>query len=387
MNRPSDERFTNLLDLHSFTSDQHDRSKQAVMSSRKLSFSPTKDNRGIILEGNHSYANPTHWSFTQLSQLAGVPSSLLRTQCENGLSPLAADNLNAGLKVIREIEDVGILLRENETKTTKGVYGVNNGLRQNLRQNVTLAAATGPKYGRIWNREVTKELVKRFGNGTTDTDWKVPGMFGVSLDEITKENTTLYASDRDMFVFLADETNRITLPNRRSNESGTLARGFFIYNSEVGSKSLGIAFFLFDYVCCNRIVWGVEEFEKIAIRHTSGAPDRWLEELIPTLKAYHNASVRPIEAKLIGAQNNKLSNSNEFLLKRFTKKQTELIEIAHLREEARPIETLWDCTVAVTTYAKTLSNTDDRVELEREGGRILNLAPSEYKTTSLERLF
>lgn len=384
MSRPSDERFTSLTDLHAFTSSQHDRSKQAVMSSRKLKFAPTSDNKGIVLAGNHSDANPTHWSFSQLSQLAGVQASLLRTQCEHGLAELAADNLNAGMGVIRDVEDVGILLREDNFRLDSGAIVGND-----LSRDITLAAATGPKYGRIWNSDVTKQLVKRFGNGITDTSWTVPGFFGKELESVTKENTTLYASDRDMFVFLADETNRIELPNRRNGEKGSLARGFFVYNSEVGNKSLGLAFFLFDYVCCNRIVWGVQEFEKIAIRHTSGAPDRWMEEIIPTLKAYHNASTRPVEAKLLGAQNSKIDKATDFLSKRFTKKQVELIEIAHLREESRPIETLWDATTAITAYAKTLSNNDDRVELEREAGKILELAPSEYVTHShaLDKMF
>lgn len=383
MSRPDDERFTSLTDLHAFTTSQRERSKQAVISSRKLRFAPTDDNKGIVLEGNRSNANPTHWSFTQLSQLAGVPASLLRSQCENSLAPLAADNLNAGMNVIRDVEDVGILLRHEEPMNFSST-GTGIAVRGS---DITLAAATGPKYGRIYNSEVTRELTKRFGNGIDDTDWTVPGFFGKALDNVTKANTTFYASDRDMFVFLADEKNRVELPNRRNGEKGSLARGFYIYNSEVGSKALGIAFFLFDYVCCNRIIWGVQEFERIAIRHTSGAPDRWMEEIIPTLKAYRNASTSPIEAKLIGAQHSKLDKATEFLSKRFSKKQVELIEIAHLREEARPIETLWDATTAITAYAKTIPFNDERVLIEREAGKILDLAPSEYQTKSLTHMF
>ena len=71
-----------------------------------------------------------------------------------------------------------------------------------------------------------------------------------------QDNTTLFASDRDMFVFLADEDNRIENPNRRAGRFGSFARGFFVWNSEVGKTTLGAGFFLFDYVCCNRIVWG-----------------------------------------------------------------------------------------------------------------------------------
>jgi hypothetical protein len=50
-----------------------------------------------------------------------------------------------------------------------------------------------------------------------------------------------------MFVFLADEERRIEVPARRDGQPGSLARGFFVWNTEVGDKTLGAAFFLFDY--------------------------------------------------------------------------------------------------------------------------------------------
>jgi hypothetical protein len=81
-----------------------------------------------------------------------------------------------------------------------------------------------------------------------------------------------------MFVFLADEERRIEIPNRRNGQPGSLARGFFVWNSEVGNTTLGAGFFLFDYVCCNRYVWGADQYTEVRIRHTSGAPDRWIEE-------------------------------------------------------------------------------------------------------------
>src|SRR4029077_3736004 len=106
---------------------------------------------------------------------------------------------------------------------------------------------------------------------------------------VTKENTPLFASDRDMFVFLADEDRRIEVPDRRNGSGGSMARGvfvldseggdktpglgFFVWNSEVGDKTLGLGFFLFDYVCCNRIVWGADQYTEVRIRHTKGAPD------------------------------------------------------------------------------------------------------------------
>jgi hypothetical protein len=45
-----------------------------------------------------------------------------------------------------------------------------------------------------------------------------------------------------------------------------------------------------------------------------------------------------------------------------------------MSDEGRPIETLWDATTAVTAYARGIQWQDDRVAIEREGGRILALA-------------
>lgn len=54
-------------------------------------------------------------------------------------------------------------------------------------------------------------------NGTGDTRWKVPGVLDWSTGvynprvDITKDTTTLYASDRDVFLFLVDDLNRSKL--------------------------------------------------------------------------------------------------------------------------------------------------------------------------------
>src|SRR5882724_5302214 len=124
-------------------------------------------------------------------------------------------------------------------------------------------------------------LVDKFGDGVNG-EWRIPGEFGKKV-AVDRRNTTLYASDRDMFVFLADEDRRIEVAGRN------LARGFFVWNSQEGNSTLGAGFFLFDYVCCNRIVWGATQYQEVRMRHTKGAPDRWLEEAVPVLEEYAKA--------------------------------------------------------------------------------------------------
>jgi hypothetical protein len=303
----------------------------------------------IVTDKTDMAVDPTHHAFGQLATLAKSPAGYLRTLP----APIAADCLNYGLKFKRDIDDVGLLTQHNGTHS--------------------LRAATGPNYGRIWNAEVVDALVNRFGDGVVGP-WKVPGEFGRDVP-ITKANTTLYAGDRDMFVFLADERNRIEVPNRRNGQPGMLARGFFVWNGEVGDRTFGLGTFLFDYVCMNRIVWGATEYKEVKIRHTSGAPDRFLQQMAPALQAMSNAATGNITQAIEAARQKRVDDDlDEFLGKRFGKSMIGPLKAIHEAEEGVPIRSVWDVTTAATAYARSIPHQDKRVELEREAGKLLKVA-------------
>lgn len=348
--RPDDERYTSLTDMHEHFKLIHSRSAEKVIPSRRLHIVPDVDNVGINVVGaNGTPYAPTHWAFSQLSQLAEAPAGYLRTMP----APIAADCLNYGLQFKRNIEDVGILLQRQDEDL--------------------LRAATGPRYGRIWNHDILRKLTKKFGDGVSG-DWKVPGEFGKDVT-VTKANTTLFSGDRDMFVFLADERNRIEIPNRRSGTSGSLARGFFVWNSEVGSSTFGLGTFLFDYVCCNRIVWGAKEYNEIRIRHTVSAPDRFIDEMYPALQRYADSSAKSITDGVKKAQEARLGEKlDDFLATRFGKRLVPVLKATHEVEEQRPIESLWDVATAATAYARGITWQNERVEIERKAGEVLTLA-------------
>jgi len=352
--RPADERFLSLTALNEYTHAVRASSKARQISSRGLTAVPVDgDHKALQVVGpSGARVDLTNWSFGQLAARAGAPAGYLR----NLPAEMAADCINFGLQHEREIEDVGVLL--TAAPESGGV--------------ARLAAVTGPQYGRIWNSQITGALVDRFGDGRTG-DFRVPGEFGKAV-EVTTRNTTLYASDRDMFVFLADEKNRIELPNRRDGQSGSMARGFFVWNSEVGSSTLGISTFLFDYVCANRIVWGASNISEIKIRHTGGATDRWLQEVVPAIETYANGSTQGIVAAIEDARSRRIDDVAGFLAKRFSRSQSSAIMAAHLTDEGRPIETLWDAATGITGYARGIAHQDARVQIEREAGKLLEAA-------------
>jgi hypothetical protein len=362
ISRPADERFMSLLDMQAFKRSQREHSRPKVISSRKLGVEPAsligaETRHGLIIRDESGYhSTPTHWSFGQLCSLASPGNSPASYFRETRMpAAVVADCLNYNLRFNRSVEDVGLYLHEERD----GVFG--------------LRSVNGPNYGRVFDAEVLDALVARFGDGVNG-QWRVPGEFGQAVT-VTRENTTLFASDRDMFVFLADEENRIEIPGRRAGQHGSFARGFFVWNSEVGKTTLGAGFFLFDYVCCNRIVWGADQYTEVRIRHTKGAPDRWLEEVVPVLNEYSQASAKPVVAAIEAAREKALDDElDAFLAKRFGKSMVPAIKAIHETEEGRPIENLWDVTVAATAHARTIANTDKRIEIERAAGDVLKLA-------------
>lgn len=353
--RPADERFLSLHDMESHFNTIREQSRARVVSSRSITAVPDDDNKGLTIQGQQGIGfAPTHWSFGQLAGLAEAPAGYLRTLYDRGGAPIVADCVNFGLRFKRNIEDVGLLLQQNGTNS--------------------LRAATGPKYGRIWNDDIVHSLVNKFGDGISG-DWKVPGEFGRDVP-VTKQNTTLYASDRDMFVFLADEKNKIEVPNRRDGKAGTMSRGFWVQNSEVGDSVFLFGTFLFDYVCMNRIVWGAADYQEIRIRHTASAPDRWLEELQPALISYANSTASSVTDAIEKARDARLTPDKveDFLSQRFGKRMAQPLMMIHATEENRPIENLWDVTTAATAYARSIGNSNDRVEFERKAGAVMALA-------------
>ena len=368
--RPADERYASLLDMQSTMTRRRERSRATVESTRALTVLPDESDpqhRGLYLGIERGplagqLLAPTHQAFGQICSLAATPSPASYFRESRVPADIIADALNYNLRFTREVEDIGVLATLGDEDNSLGVPAGSE-----------LRAATGPAYGRIWDADIVDALVERFGDGVSG-HWRVPGEFGNRIT-VTKENTTLFASDRDMFVFLADEDRRIEVPDRRNGSGGSMARGFFVWNSETGDKTLGLGFFLFDYVCANRIVWGADQYTEVRIRHTKGAPDRWLEEVAPVLKEYDEGSAQPVMQAIEAAREKRVQDDlDAFLAKRFGQRMVEPIKAIHLVEEERPIETLWDVTVAATAHARSIPNNDKRLEIERAAGELLKLA-------------
>ncbi len=151
----------------------------------------------------------------------------------------------------------------------------------------------------IYDHELVEAVQRIAGDGAGDTRWKVPGVLDWSRGvynpraDVTRDTTTLYASDRDVFLFLVDDLNPIEAGRLPDGSPDLFFRGFYCWNSEVGAKTLGMASFYLRAVCQNRNLWGVEDFQEIAIRHSKYAASRFATEAMPALTRFANSSPAP----------------------------------------------------------------------------------------------
>lgn len=369
MSRPRDQRFLSLDALHDFKKQFWDGSFQSRAESRAIELiapevkEPADLHRltvGVTVDTGTvkdvRQIAPTHYSFGQLAGLGKAPAKFLRELP----SPLVVDVLGWRLRHAREVEEIKL-------------YG----------NHEQLHAATGPDYGRIPDYEVVEAVRQVAGDGRGSMRWKIPGVVDWRTHvydpeaPVTEDSTTLYASDRDLFVFLVDDRNPIEVGRLVDGSPDLMFRGFYIQNSEVGSRSLKLAAFYLRAVCMNRCLWGVENFEELTVRHTRLAPDRWLQQAVPALQAYANGSQAKLIAGVQAAKEARVADDHdaamEFLRKRqFSETKAKAILELGEKEEGRPPRSAWDMAQALTADARTIGNTDQRLNQELEAKHVLD---------------
>ena len=362
-NRPDDERFLSLDDLARRVRGRSERSRTRVIESALIHVEANRadpERLALMLPGADKPVAPTHWSFGQLASLVGAPAAYLRQLP----AALAGINLQYGLTSHRA----------EQVKTMEIEDG-----------RVELRAVTGPDYGRIFDHELVEAVQRIAGNGTGDTRWKVPGVLDWSTGvynprvDITKDTTTLYASDRDVFLFLVDDLNPIEAGRLPDGSPDLYFRGFYCWNSEVGAKTLGMASFYLRAVCQNRNLWGVEDFEEISIRHSKYAASRFAHEAAPALLNFANSSPMPFVNGIRTARERIVARTDEdrtdFLRKRgFSKAETGKIIDTVLAEEGRPPESIFDFVQGITAVARDKAHQDARLDLEGKAKKLLDRA-------------
>jgi hypothetical protein len=361
--RPADERYLSLSELFGAVRGRAERSRTRTAESAAIRVEANRDDAerlALMLPGEDIRLAPTHWSFAQLATLVGAPATYLRQLP----AALAGINLQYGLTSHR-----AELVKTLEVEDGR----------------VELRAVTGPDYGRIYDHELVTAVQRVAGDGIGDTRWKVPGVLDWSTGiynpqvDVTRDTTTLYASDRDVFLFLVDDLNPIEAGRLADGSPDLYFRGFYCWNSEVGAKTLGIASFYLRAVCQNRNLWGVEDFEEITIRHSKFAASRFAHEAAPALSRFANSSPMPFINGIKAARERIVARTDEerteFLRKRgFSKSETAKVIDTVLAEEGRKPQSIFDFVQGIAAVARNKPHQDARLDLETRAKKLLDRA-------------
>jgi len=371
ISRPEDQRFLSLNDMRDKLRHRAENTNERIVKTKGIEFiAPEPETMAdtnklsIGLPGG-DIVSPSHWSFGQLSTLANFSARELRKLP----TQIGADVLNYMMRNQREVPEL-------KTYDCMG----------------TMRAAVGPKYGWIRDADVVEAVQMIAGNGTGDTRWKIPGVINWSTNmydpfaPVTIDSTTLYASDRDVFIFLVDDTHPVEVGKLKDGSPDLMFRGFYVSNSEVGAGALKLSAFYLRAVCQNRNLWGVEHFNEMTIRHTSQAPARFIDEARPALQSFATGSDKRLIEGVQKAKTAIVAREEDealaFLRNRgFSAKRAKTImmhdaETGAQREKGDFPRTAWTMAQAITAEAREEKNSDTRIEMELIAGKILDKVAS-----------
>lgn len=121
----------------------------------------------------------------------------------------------------------------------------------------------------------------------------------------------------------------------------------------------------------------MEDFQEITIRHSKQAPGRFLEEARPALESFANRSTAKLLEGVKAAKEAIVAKTDddrkEFLKKQgFSDGMVKSVIETVMDEEQKAPESIWDFVQGITAVARNKGYQDDRIDLERKAGKLLD---------------
>jgi hypothetical protein len=271
------------------------------------------------------------WSFTQLCRMAGVNKDTINRLSHKTASKALEETLPSSDKPLQ------VLTTGDQIRSVHGVA-----------------------YTRLWNVELL-DLVREFASDFTPPQ-----------KAMDNTSTGLYCGEQDMFAFLIDPLGWAEI------DGEAFAPGFFIWNSEVGRRTLGIQTFWFQRVCQNHLVWDAVEVVEFTRKHTANVREGLTEirRIIEGLVAKRDARRDGFVEVMRKAMTAKLGSDADEVIKRLSQEGIP----RHLIKDAMEIAqqqggfTIFALVDALTRLSQRVTLAGDRMELDAKIGQLLSLA-------------
>ena len=203
--RTPDECFSSVQELATHCYRQRRSSREVWKPPLELAVRTVDKSRLVLEAGDDGTFHMNDWSFSQLCRLAAVGKETV-----NRLS----------------VETASDVFRETLPRGDRPL--------QLFTEGTSLRSIHAASYTRLYN----SELLSVIQEYATDFEPAQAGIDG---------KTGLYAGQQDLFCFLIDPAGWTEIGDQ------AFAPGFFVWNSEVGSRSIGIETFWVQAVCRNHV--------------------------------------------------------------------------------------------------------------------------------------
>jgi hypothetical protein len=326
--RDPDERFQSLDSLHQHCVQDKEQSKDRWHSPLEI--------RSMAVEGRldmqlgDSVYRLNDWSFSQVCRLANVSKETINKLSPDTASRALSETLPAGGKPLQAW---------THDQMVRSIHGA--------------------AYTRLYNAELLS-MVREFA-----TDFQLP-------QKGCNGGTGLYCGEQDMFVFLIDPAGWAEI------EGEAFAPGFFLWNSEVGRRSVGVQTFWFQAVCANHIVWDAVEVVEFSRKHTANVGDCFSEirRIIANLVEKRDQRRDGFAKVMTNAFKQKLGDDADEVAKVLFKHgiPRDFAKQGLALAEKQGRFTIFSVVDALTKLARDCQNAGARVELDEKAGALLALA-------------
>ena len=373
--RPDDERFESLAAMRAELRDRRERASALPLSMTHLSFSPVGESGLQVLAPTGEDAALTAWSFGQVCTKLEAPAKYLASLPATKAADLLNFEAYRHRRTVHDDDREALMLLDRKP------------------EGLELRALTSQRYSRVWDEELLGRCEEMQARGwrvpparpasmgqagsrqATEADVLAPSDFGLSVkvgEWIAPAG--LYAGDRDMFVFMVNEANKID-----AGGGDLLSRGFFLENSEVGARSFTLTAFLYRHVCGNHIVWDARQVKELRLRHVGSCDERAFSEMRLSLIEYADRAASEDEARILRAKHFELAAKKEDVIdlifglgllgKRATEEAYACAEITGDNPRSA-----WGLAQGITRLSQDRPFGDSRVTMDRAAGKVLALA-------------
>ncbi|QDV83707.1 DUF932 domain-containing protein [Planctomycetes bacterium TBK1r] len=325
--RTPDEAYQSFDEMYEHCSKQRLQSEDIWERPQDLTL--THDMTVCAGDGDELYLND--WSFSQMCRMAGVSKETVNRLSHRTASKVFKETLPRADKPLQ------VLTTGTDIRSIHGVA-----------------------YTRLWNADLL-DVVKEFASDFTPPQ--------TAMDDTS---TGLYCGEQDLFAFMIDPTGWAEIDGQ------AFAPGFFVWNSEVGKRSLGIQTFWFQKVCQNHIVWDATEVVDFSRKHTANVRDGLdeIRSILERLVARRDERRDSFATVMKKAMTERLGDDADEVTKVLSAEKIPRGLIKDAMEIARTQGgfTIFALVDALTKLSQKVNYAGDRTELDSRIGQLLALA-------------